>query len=442
MDSKTYLKDLFNHALNFCSPSNAIANVLSVKGNQCFIQDLTFNLPEKTVYVLAVGKASAEMFNSARGILGKTVAGSLVITSEEEQADSCNAQTVIIGSHPVPDDSSFRAGKKAVEFLENIPQDALIICLISGGTSSLMCLPAEGISIRDLNHTYHLLNNSGATIHEINAVRKHCSQIKGGQLLRHINSSVSLVELVISDVPNDDLSIIGSGPTVPDLSTFQDAYHILLEYSIWDKLPETVQSHIEKGMDGKVNETLKEENNLVKSHHSYIISSAKKFAQRLANLASNDNQEVWVDNKAFNANVESIAATIAKKTKAVVENRSATKPSSPRLLIFYGESYVKVTGSGKGGRNQELALWGALKIEGLHKVTWLSVGTDGIDGPTDAAGAIVDGTTIQAAHRKKIDPEGYLNQNDSYHFHKQMGTLYKTGPTGNNLMDVTLVLIE
>lgn len=442
MDSKKFLKDLFHQALDYCSPSSAISNSISINENLCRIKDRTFDLNEKSFNILSVGKASAMMFNSANSILGEHINGSLVVTSEEEHASNCQAQETVVASHPTPDGSSLEAGQKVVDFIRQLPENSVLLCLISGGTSSLVCLPAEGISIDELNQTYELLNNSGATIHEINTVRKHCSRIKGGQLLRYMTPSTSLVELVISDVPDDDLSIIGSAPTTPDVSSFQDAYHVLLEFELWEKLPSSVRIHIEKGVDGEVSETLKPGDDPLIQHHSYIISSAKKFAERLATLAKEKNYKVWTDNKAFNNKVEKIADSIAQKSLSFVQNRSPSKDSSPQLLIYYGESYVKVTGSGKGGRNQELALRGALKIDGIPEITWVSVGTDGIDGPTDAAGAIVDGNTIPTARNKGIDPEDFLKRNDSYHFHKQLGTLYKTGPTGNNLMDVTIVAIQ
>ncbi|HEX6981560.1 MAG TPA: DUF4147 domain-containing protein [Balneolaceae bacterium] len=439
MNQKKMLTGLFLQALERCSPSKAVAEVITLDGNLCRIKDHSFNTGEKPVYILSVGKASVAMFNSAFQILGKNIAQSLVITPGADQANSCKADTVITASHPVPDEHSLQAGQAAINFLKNIPGDALLICLISGGTSSLMCLPAEGISIGDLHQTFELLNHCGASIHEINTVRKHCSQIKGGQMLRRLNPDITLIDLVISDIPDNDLSMIGSGPTTADSTTFLDTCNILLKHGIWEYIPASVQNHIGKGAAGEVEETLKPGDKPLQNHFSYIISSADKFAREIAALGKKEGFKTRIADEAYNDDVEKIASCIAGD---VLSESSKMNKSAQELFIFYGESMVKVSGKGKGGRNQELALRGALKIAGTENITWLSAGTDGVDGPTDAAGAIVDGKTIEEARKKGVNPEEYLQQNNSYYFHEKMGTLLKTGPTGNNLMDVVLVMRE
>lgn len=438
MDSGKFLKNLFLDGLETCSPSRVVRDAVKLDSDILTISDNQFDLQRRPVYLFAVGKASVPMFNAAVDILSGRIEGSLVITSDEQQAKSCEADEVITGAHPVPDENSLKAGKRATRFLKDIPKSALLLHLLSGGTSSLLCHPPENISISELNSTFDLLNNSGATIREINTVRKHCSQVKGGQLLHWLDPSTTLVDLVISDVPDDDLSIIGSGPTTPDLSTFQDAYHILLEYELWDRLPASVQNHIEMGIDGEVVETLKPGDDPINEHYSRIISSARKLALKISDLAEQRDCFVEVADEAFNEDVSKVAENIGNEVLDYAENEG----SKPRLFVYYGESTVDVKGKGKGGRNQELALRGALQIAGHENVTWLSAGTDGVDGPTDAAGAVVDGSTISEAAKRDIDPQHYLENNDSYHFHQKMGTLLKTGPTGNNLMDIALVLVK
>jgi len=438
MNPKDLLKSLFLETLDGFSPAAVTREALMLKGEMLHIREQDYDLTEQPVYLLAVGKASVPMMNAAMEVLGKYVSNSLAITAYQEEAGSCRADEVMVGSHPVPDERSLAAGGKAVDFIQSVPEGALVITLISGGTSSLLCRPAEGISIGELSATFELLNNSGAKIHEMNTVRKHCSRIKGGQLLSWLNPETSLVDLVISDVPGDDISLVGSGPTTCDRSTFQDTYHILLEHELWNSIPASVQMHIEKGIDGEVPETVKPGEDPVADHHSLIISSAARLAQGIAERAKDQQLEVTVTGEPYNADVAEVAGQISRRVlrKAEADN------NAPQLFIFYGESTVKVTGDGKGGRNQELALRGALKIAGYENITWLSAGTDGIDGPTDAAGAIVDGITIEEAQSQGIDPQTYLKNNDSYNFHRRMGTLLKTGPTGNNLMDVILVLVE
>ncbi|MDX1618705.1 MAG: MOFRL family protein, partial [Balneolaceae bacterium] len=247
-------------------------------------------------------------------------------------------------------------------------------------------------------------------------------------------------DLILSDVPDDDPATIGSGPTTPDPSTFQDAYHILLEKDLWESLPPSVRSHVEKGIDGLVPDTLKPGDRPVTEHHSFIIGSARKMAGTVAASFEKEGYSTWLPDRAYNEDVESVADIIAEKAIGVIKQGQPVVP--PAALIFYGESTVQVTGGGKGGRNQELALRGAVKIAGYENITWLSAGTDGIDGPTDAAGAIVDGNTIEQAEGRDLDYRSFLDQNDSYHFHQKAGTLYKTGPTGNNLMDLQVVIVD
>jgi hydroxypyruvate reductase/glycerate 2-kinase len=441
MKGKELLKGFFLQGLKAQSPEKAVHTFLSLEDSKLLIGDREFNLSERAVYILAVGKASIPMFNAVDDSLGKKIEGSLVITPEDGQWQSCAADEIISSAHPYPDESSVAAGKKAINFFKRIPENALVLTLLSGGTSSLMCKPAGEIAIMDLENTFKLLVNSGATIHEMNMVRKHCSNIKGGQLLSHLHPQAVLVDLAISDVPDNELSVIGSGPTTPDLSTFQDAYHVLLNYELWDELPESVRLHIEKGIDGEVPETIKPGSDPIEEHISRIISSPGMLAENIGDLAAEKGYDIRIAEEAFNEDVEKVARRIGNEAKQAADRIRSALNANPILMVCYGESTVRVTGDGKGGRNQELALRGALEIAGYEHISWLSAGTDGIDGPTDAAGAVVDGRTIPEARRRGLDPEAYLLSNDSYHFHKKMGSLLKTGPTGNNLMDIVLVFI-
>jgi len=441
VDNKTLLKKLFLEGLEKCAPHHAIQESLRISGNMVEVKDNKYPIDGRPIYLFAVGKAAVPMYQKASEILGDHITKSLVITSDQEAAESCKADEVIVASHPLPDKRSLEAGNAALDFMKNVPPHAMVINLISGGTSSLLTAPAEGVSVGELADLYELLNNSGATIHDINTVRKHCSGIKEGQLLRHLNPKVTLIDLVISDVPNDELSMIGSGPTIPDWSSYQDAYHVLIAYNLWDTIPESIRTHVEKGIRGEVEETVTPEEVLIEKHQSEIISSARKLVDKIGDLASQQGLQVTVADEPFNEDVAGVARSVADIVSPIAD-KDKSQREQPALLIFWGESTVEVTGDGRGGRSQELALRGACKIAGYQNSSWLSAGTDGIDGPTDAAGAIVDGATIDKAKEKKLNPKLYLANNDSYHFHEQMGTLLKTGPTGNNLMDVVLVLIK
>ena len=443
------LLNLFQKAIEALNPYDAVARAFNdgaIQTDDTSLQLKVFN----DIYLLAMGKASLEMSRAVLEAGDIKPENMLVVCPKDSEIPESLKECAIEAEHPVPGAGSEKAGKAAIEFVKGIPEDALLICCISGGTSSLVVHPSKGISLEELNQTHELLLNSGADIYEMNTVRKHLSDIKGGQLLRHLNKKATLVNLIISDVPGDDPAFIGSGPTVPDSSTFVEASKVLGNYGLWDKVPESVRKHIKKGMSGNARETVKE----VKiEHFTRVVASAKMLAEKVAELAGDPEfriqnsefrmqdagkkLEVEVAGEPFTGDVEKVAEDIAEKARDI-----AGSDKTPCLLVYYGESKVKVTGEGKGGRNQELALRGAMKIAGYPNITWLSIGTDGIDGPTDAAGAVVDGKTIAGAREKGLDPEEYLQRNDSYHFHEQMGTLVKTGATGNNLMDLTLVVIR
>ena len=462
---KDKLLSLFTNALQALNPYDSVARAFKDEALQIDGTSLSLNTFSE-IYLLAMGKASTEMARAAMERSEVKPENMLVVCPKDSDIPETMQEGVIEAEHPVPGAGSEKAGKAVIEFLEAIPKQSLLICCISGGTSSLLVKPAGGISLEDLNSTHELLLNSGADIHEMNAVRKHLSQVKGGQLLRHLNKKTTLVNLVISDVPGDDPAVIGSGPTVPDSSTFIEASKVLGHYGLWEKVPESVRKHIKKGMSGNAPETVKA---VEVESYTRIVASAKMLADAVGEKAGQDagfrmqdagsrmqdsgfriqdtgtkmqdeeselELKVEVADEPFTGDVELVASDIARRAKEVAES-----DGSPCLLVYFGESKVKVTGEGKGGRNQELALRGARKIEGHDNITWLSIGTDGIDGPTDAAGAVVDGTTIAEAREKGLDPEEYLQRNDSYHFHEQLGTLVKIGPTGNNLMDLTLVVI-
>lgn len=435
-----FAKELFLQAIEALKPGHILKEQIQLGEGKLRIAGFDWQLKNGTgIWLIAAGKASIEMAGALEKILGDTLKNGIVVTSYDPEKQS-PTYAILKGSHPVPDRHSMHAGEQLLKFVQEIPGRSIVINCLSGGASSLLTAPAEGITIEDLNRTYELLNNSGANIREINTVRKHLSKIKGGQLLRYFDSSITLIDLVISDVPDDDLEIIGSGPTTPDSTSYQDTYHVLLEYELWDRLPERIGKHIEKGLDGIVPETLKPGEETIAGHHQIIIGSARKLAEKTAEYSKMKGYNTWIAPEAYNKDVREVARDIAGMADTVKKSNGPVLP--PAVLVFYGESTVNVKGNGKGGRNQELALTGALETGGNENITWLSVGTDGIDGPTDAAGAIIDGNTIAKAKKEGINPQNFLDANDSYHFHEKAGTLLKTGPTGNNLMDLQIVIVE
>src|SRR5699024_5374360 len=409
MDAKNYLKDLFRSTLDVCAPLQVVGESLTIDGKKLSITDRDYQLSELPIYVWAAGKAAVPMYQGISKTLRERIDSSLVICPTVGESLDCSADIVMEGSHPLPNKKSMVAGKKLANFVQQIPDRALVISLISGGASSLVCYPAEGLSVNDLNQLFKLLNHSGAAIEQINTVRKYCSRIKGGGLLEMMPSAVHLTDLVISDVPGNDPATVGSGLTIPGDYNHSDTLKILKDYGIWDELPVSLRDFVEN----KKGEASRVGNDHLDDHHSSVISSAEHFAQEAAMIAEEDGLECVIGEKPYNRPVSEAVSQVGDTIKQVKIS------ASPTLFLFYGESTVNVTGRGKGGRNQDLALRALPEIAGEEGITWLCAGTDGIDGPTDAAGAVVDGHTLYEAQSKGLDAAHYLQDNDSYHFHQQ-----------------------
>ncbi len=389
------------------------------------------------VYILGAGKGSLSHAREVIRTYDLKIKDGIIISNENQS--SFHGIQVFKGSHPYPDENSVSASYELLELAQRIPAGETVVFCLSGGASSMLCIPPSGIEIDELAETYKLLLNCGAAINDINIVRKHVCLLKGGQLAQALHHT-NLITLIESDVPNNDLETIGSAPTICDSSTFKDAFQILKRYQIWNEVPHSVRIHIAKGMSGDIPDTPKPGINEHPNHTVKIISKASLFANVVANQLREEGFNIWVADSAYNEDVRKVSKMICSKAISILSRNEPVE--KPAALIFYGESTVNVKGAGKGGRNQELALISAISIEGQHSISMLSIGTDGIDGPTDAAGAIIDSKTTLLARKKKISPEEYLQNNDSYHFHEQMGTLIKTGPTGKNLMDLQVVIIE
>lgn len=389
------------------------------------------------VYVIGAGKGVVELGRKAEQKLGSQIADGIVIAPEADY--SLNAIQVFEGFHPLPNRDSVAGTWEILDLLDTLPPHAQVLALFTGGASALMCMPGEGLEISDLQDTYHRLLNSGASIHEINVVRKQLSQVKGGRLARRLREH-RLVTLMLSDVPGDDPATIGSGPTMPDNCTYEDAAAVLEAYDLWDKVPYRVRNYIQKGIQGDVEEVLSIEEFESYSHYFRVISGRQCLLQNVADYLSHQSYNVYTSKDHFSGPVSEVSKMICS---AAITTLSQDEPvEKPAALIFNGESEIKVVGNGKGGRNQHLALIAALSLEGQHATSVLCMGTDGSDGSTDASGAIINSHTTLKARKKKLDPEAYLSSFDSYHFHQDMNTLIRTGKTGTNLMDLVVVLVE
>jgi len=389
------------------------------------------------IHVIGAGKAAAPMATAIEKILGDKISGG-VINVKYGHVNKPGRIKVIEAGHPIPDQNGRDGTDSIMNLAESAGKNDLVICLISGGGSALLPLPAKGITLKDKQDTIKVLLSCGASIDEINSIRKHISGIKGGMLARAVYPA-TLVSLVLSDVVGDDLDVIASGPSVPDSSTYEDCINIIRHYNISDRLPETVCSHIFRGASGLIPETPKPGDpifektaNLIIGSNMEAILSAKKKAE-----------EIGYNTIVLSSMIEGETKHVARVHAAIAkEIRKTGNPlPAPACILSGGETTVTITGNGRGGRNQEFSLAAALDISKHQDIVVFSAGTDGTDGPTDAAGAVADTTTVKRALEKKADPRIFLSNNDSYNFFRIMDDLVFTGPTNTNVMDLRIVLV-
>jgi glycerate 2-kinase len=339
-------------------------------------------------------------------------------------------------AHPVPDAAGIHATRAIVELLEQTDQHDLVICVISGGASALLTLPADEISLEDVQLTTDALLRSGATIDEINIVRKHLDNVKGGGLAR-LAAPARVITLVLSDVVGNPLDSIGSGPTVADRSTWADAAAVLDRFGLWERVPPSVGRRLRQGLTGRLAETPKPADPVFARTRTVVVGSNLLACEAAAVAA----EELGLRSLILSTYVEGEARQVGRVLASLLREVAASGHPLPRpcALIAGGETTVTVRGSGRGGRNQELCLSAATALHGLQDVLLASVGTDGNDGPTDAAGAIVDGTTLERAATLGLDPARYLADNNSYAFFDRLGDLIRTGPTNTNVNDLILL---
>jgi len=340
--------------------------------------------------------------------------------------------------HPVPDENGVAGARELVALARQAGAGDLVIFVISGGASALTPLPAPPITLQEKQRVTQDLLACGANIHEMNTVRKHISLFKGGQLAREA-APATLITLMLSDVIGDSMDVIGSGPTVPDESTFARAWEILSGYGITEKLPESVRQRLEAGVRGEIAETPKPGDEAFAKTQNLVVGSNRLAVDAAARKARELGYKPLVLSTFLEGETRDVARVHAGIAKEILA--SGRPVGRPACVISGGETTVTLRGSGLGGRNQEFAAAAALYLEGVDGVVVLSGGTDGTDGPTDAAGAIADGRTVARLRAKNLSAAAMLADNDSYHLFEALGDLIKTGPTGTNVMDVRLVLV-
>jgi glycerate-2-kinase len=380
-------------------------------------------------WLIAAGKAAGPMARETSRILGRRLAGGFVALPHRARGLPPALRQFVAG-HPLPNRRSLEAGKRAAAIAAGARRGELLIVLLSGGASSLLVFPAAGISLEDKAATNDLLLRSGATIGEINTVRKHLSRIKGGGLLRR-GGAARVIGLILSDVIGGSPAVVGSGPTASDPTTFADALRVLARHRILDRVPRAVRRHLELGARGLRRETLKPGE---RSARNFVIGDNRLALQAAGKQA----EKLGFGSQILTVSLRGGTERAARRYGAEVRRRARAKSL---CLLAGGETTVKVRSKGSGGRNQHFALALAEEIAGLRNVRCLIAGSDGRDGPTDAAGAFVDGTTVERARRLGLEPHAFLRNHDSHAFFAALGDLFRPGPTGTNVMDLEIAII-
>jgi glycerate 2-kinase len=420
---------IFQAALEAADPEAAVARHLRGLDTARF----------RNIYVAGAGKAGAAMARAAERVLGGRISGGLVNVKYGHVGDAAGRPLRRIElnecGHPVPDERGVEGAARIARIAEGAGAGDLVLCLISGGASALLPLPAPPITLEQKQAVTRLLLACGADIHEINTIRKHLSLIKGGQLAR-LAAPARVEALLLSDVIGDDLDVIGSGPAAPDASTFADAAAILERHGIFGRVPASVRERIERGVRGEIAETPKPGDPLFRRVRNTVVGSNRLALDAAARASRRLGFHTLVLASGIEGETREIARMHAAIAREIVSSGQPVKP--PACIITGGETTVTIKGGGKGGRNQEFVLAAALDIAGLADVVVFSAGTDGTDGPTDAAGAVADGRTLA----RNPEARCFLDNNDSYRYFEGLGDLVITGPTDTNVADVRIILVR
>lgn len=431
--------EIFSAGIAAVDPVEAVCRHVKVRDDILVIAEQRFDLKKfKRIIIVGAGKAVAPMAKALEDLLGDRIAEGVIVVKAGhglplERVEVCE------GGHPVPDEGGVHGTEEILSAVRAAGEKDLVICIISGGGSALLIAPPEGISLKDKQEATKLLLACGATIHELNTVRKHLSRSKGGRLAQAAYPA-TVISLILSDVVGDDLDVIGSGPTVPDSSTFAETQHILKGYGIWDKLAVSVRDYIQGGVGGKIEDTPKAGHAVFQRCSSVLVGTNLQAMLAAVKAA----QYLGYRPLILSTKVEGEAREVAKVHAAIAKEvlSSGNPIAPPACILFGGETTVTLQGDGQGGRNQEYALASALALDGLDNIVALCAGTDGTDGPTDAAGAMTDGSTVARARGKGLVPSDFLRRNDSYNFFRELDDLIITGPTRTNVMDIYMFLVS
>jgi hydroxypyruvate reductase len=436
------LQQIYQAAIRAAQPSQLLKQKLRISQRALIIESVKgrceFPLTGK-VYLIGVGKGVDLTAQAWEDLLDERLEQGVFLVRERLCPSRLERSSILVGGHPLPDQASLIGTQRCLELLRGAKRDDCVIFFLMGGASSLLAQPAPGLTLADKRAVAAALLKSGMAIAEINCVRKHLSSIKAGGLLRSAYPA-RVITLAISDVIGDDPTVIGSAPTFYDRTTFAHAWDVLKSYRLLNEIPKRVRAFLLRGIRGEIPETLKPASSL-SSRNPYVLlannrdalAAAKEKAESLRYGATILTTQLSGDTQ---VRAREICSTLKRK------NIGKKRHRRPHCFLLGGETTVRVLGKGKGGRNQEFALASAIELRGSPGIYLLSAGSDGSDGPTDAAGAFADGRTFAKAQLLGIDPFGALRDNDSYHFFDRLGDLFRPGATGTNVLDFRFFLLH
>jgi glycerate 2-kinase len=436
--ARTLALESLEHALKAANPKQMLKTKLLLKNSTLHINEHTFNLKKfRNIYVIGGGKATGAMAEAIEEKLGNHITKGVVNVPHGYKQKT---RTIKLhgANHPIPDNAGTTGTRQMLTIAEQAEKDDLIICLLSGGGSSLMPLPRGNISLRDKQELTSALLKSGATINEVNTVRKHISDFKGGWLAKKAYPA-TILNIILSDVVDGKLDSIASGPAIPDPTRFVDARKVLEKYGLWTNAPSSAREVLVQGEKGLIAETPKAGDMAFEKVYNVIVGNNRSASLAACTYLKSESVNALLLTATLEGEARDVSTVLASVAREILA--SGNPVPKPAGVIAGGETTVTVTGKGLGGRNQELALAAVSELSGFDGVALASLSTDGVDGPTDAAGAIVDGETLAQATTLGLDPEAYLRENNSYKFFSKLGDLIVTGPTGTNVNDISVIII-
>ncbi|HKM77078.1 MAG TPA: DUF4147 domain-containing protein [Candidatus Bathyarchaeia archaeon] len=426
-------------ALEAIDPSNCLTACIKVDHDRIIVRNLSVSISDFShVNIIAVGKASVPMMDTTLGLIDEDNVSGILVAPKGEKIPRFDSRIEIFqAGHPLPDEEGFRAARRVMAMLDTMRSNDLLLCLISGGASALLPAPVDSITLQDKRRLTEELIRTRATIHEINTVRRHISALKGGRMVERCAAS-SIISFIISDVAGNTLHDIASGLTAPDPTTYRDAVQVLRKYDIWGKIPRNVKRYLLRGLAGKIPETPKPTSPIFDRVHNFIIADNRYACVAAKNALQARN----VPTKILTSQADMEAKSLGKLLASIgVSSKIFREPiRDTGAIIVGGETTVNVVGNGQGGRNQHTALSALIDIDGQIGLAIAAFGTDGIDGNSPAAGAIVDGNSSKRARRRGMNPQQFIARSDSFHFFKRLNDNIITGRTGTNVGDIYITV--